>query len=654
MRKLVSADSLKVKSHVAPYFGIAILFLFVFAILRHLPPQRVGDGSEYYAMFYAWLDTMRPWMTSSSFEAYQQLFQSQTILGFMPADWLASAFPALKLGNTADFNHFWFYSFLAFIPARLASLVGVSIQAHTAFLALHFVLLSGTAMVAYRLYGRVGAMAFALMTFCSPMLWFFDKVHTELFTYCFTLLGVMYVFSKRYLAAALCLAVAATQNPSFALVAFVPFAYRFTLLRRQPFSLVEVCLVVATAFAVLVHPVYYFLRFGVVTPQLLAGGASLGGNLSTFYIWIFDPDLGLLPNWPLGAYFTLLAIAFIKVSGPKDALRSNVAYLVFALIFLLVNFYAHSSTTNLNSGATPGLARYSLWYLPLWFPIVLHVLRKLAIRSVRSWVLGGSAVIVGLLSIINNNPKKHEHYSSPTWLSNAIQTKLPSVYTPPAEVFAERFSGYGEGINQYRPLAVLGPDCRKLLLYPGSDREMVTIPVQCQVDPLKLQMLVKSKSTNVATEHFLTLSDLEYKSVIRSLLPGTYNIGPAGSGNFVLSSGWYDLESWGVWSKGHKASLALPCNEQQFFAGRSTVGVVLSLRSYGVQKINIDQKGALLFEGVIDSPREVTVEADVTRCSRGWLRLNVNIAEPVSPAERGESGDQRKIGVGLSEITILQ
>ncbi|MCK9912270.1 hypothetical protein MXD81_24160, partial [Microbacteriaceae bacterium K1510] len=45
---------------------------------------------------------------------------------------------------------------------------------------------------------------------------------------------------------------------------------------------------------------YYFARYGVVTPQVLAGGATPGLYLNIWYIWLIDPDIGLFPNWPFG------------------------------------------------------------------------------------------------------------------------------------------------------------------------------------------------------------------------------------------------------------------------------------------------------------------------------------------------------------------
>jgi hypothetical protein len=278
--------------------------------------------------------------------------------------------------------------------------------------------------------------------------------------------------------------------------------------------------------------------------------------------------------------------------------------------------------------------------------------QKLLGKKVLAAVLLVPIALIGLMSVSKNNPKGTEQYSNPTWFSNAIQTKLPSFYTPPAEVFAERYSGYGEGINSFNPLGVLGPDCRKLLVFSGQDRQLITIPPYCHIDQLKLRTLVNTFA-NESSDHFVRLSDADYLDVVRRVAPGEYAIGIAGTGNFLLYSGWYDLETWGVWSSGKKASLSFPCNSVQFYSSRSTLNLVLSFRSYGSQEINITQGGDSLFKGVIKEPIDVSVQAQLSKCSNNFIELNVDIKRPISPADVGESNDHRKIGVGLSKITVM-
>lgn len=107
-----------------PYTLLFTSLGVVFIYLSNLPPQLVGDGNEYYALYYAWLDTHRPWMSPSSYASFQALVDRREVLGLLSAERLAVRFPDLHVGITADFNHFWFYSFLAFAVSGSLQVLG--------------------------------------------------------------------------------------------------------------------------------------------------------------------------------------------------------------------------------------------------------------------------------------------------------------------------------------------------------------------------------------------------------------------------------------------------------------------------------------------------------------------------------------------------
>jgi hypothetical protein len=639
------------EKHKVVYLLIVFSALLIFLILTRLHPQRVGDGSEYYGLFLAWKETLRPWMSPPSFGAYQDLYSTNRISSMVPVDWFATAFPALRVGNTADFNHFWFYSFLAFVVAKMASIFGLSISAHVAFLGLHFILISATGCLSYYLYGKGGLATFVVMTLFSPMLWFYDKVHTELFTYCLTLAGVMLVFSKRYLTSAFMLALAATQNPSFALIAFVPFMYRFTIQRAKDFTIVEVFLVVGTAFAVLAHPIYYFCRLGVLTPQLLAGGATLGGNLSTFYIWLIDPDLGLLPNWPVGLIIIITAAVIRLCKSSTENEESNVAPYAFLALFFMINFYAHGSTENLNSGATPGLARYALWYLPATFPICYYTIRHLHLHRWLALPVLALAIIAGIAGTRQYNPAKPENYTTPSRLSLLIQTRMPYLYNPPAEVFAERYSGEGELIQAISPRGVVGPDCHKILVFAGKGRQRVTVPPQCMMDRQRLESLVRDNWQNIEITRYFELTNTQYNSAQIQLVPGTYLTKTDGNGTFLLESGWHRTEAWGVWSRKKVAALILPCSEVLATA-RDTLNVTLSVRPYDSQELTISQGGEVLYSGNVTGPSDIEINAKTTQCQAKAIHLELTVQHPRSPDVLGLTKDARILGIGLQSLTI--
>lgn len=346
--------------------------LFIFWIARVAPHQRVGDGSEYIAMYYAWKETGRPFLTTVVGEHYEALRATGAIAGMIPYTTILDSFPALKLGSTQDVNHFWFYSLLAAFFGKIGSGLGFFRDPTYAFALLHTSLALVANLVALRFFGAAGLIAASFILVGSPAIWFVDKIHTEFFTVATTLIAVLGLLAKRLPLATLGLALASTQNLSFALPAAVTGAvWLFNVPGPKP-SRVDVALVVAAALVALLHPFYYFARFGAFTPQVFGYGAkfSLEG-LGNSLLWFFDPDMGLFPNWPVSVAVIIIGgIAWAKRGGFPGGAR---AYALMALLFS-TNFIAQSATITLNSGGTVDIARYAFWYLPFLAPFLIAML----------------------------------------------------------------------------------------------------------------------------------------------------------------------------------------------------------------------------------------------------------------------------------------
>lgn len=645
---------------IAPYLLIGAALLLLFVVLGHMRPVRVGDGSEYYGLFYAFEAGHRPWMAPQAYAAYERLFASGSVLGLVPREFLANAFTALRVGETSDFNHFWFYSLLAFGCNKLAALFGIALSVHRSFVALHLVCMSATCAIAYRLFSWKGVLAVALMLLASPMLWFMDKAHTEFMTVCLATSAVMLVMGQRYLAAALCLALASTQNPSFALIACIPLFYRAVLERQRAYAWTEVAMAVLVVLAVLMHPVYYFCRYGVATPQLLAGGAALGANLSTFYVWIIDPDVGLLPNWPLGVAVLVLALLSLwPRSGAAPVRAIDRRWLAFALGYLLINFYAHSSTTNLNSGATPGLARYALWYLPLAFPLFLRVFTLFPTRS-RAWYAAlPLLLLLCAASLWTNDPRRFEQYTRPSWPSLFVQTHLPFLYNPPAEIFAERYAGIGEEVHQRAVRAVIGPDCRKMLVWPGPQRHGAIGAPDCMFDPARLgayvdsaAFLQRSGALGAGAPFYASLAGEDVAGLQIVLRSGPHSAASDATSVSIMGQGWSVREAWGTWSDSAAPQLALPCNPAQYYDGKPFT-LLLKLRPFQRQTLTVRAGRTVLWEGAVtEVDQVVAVPLTPANCKRGVVRLTLELPHAVSPLRLGQSGDGRLLGVGLSSFEV--
>ena len=110
--------------------------------------------------------------------------------------------------------------------------------------------------------------------------------------------------------------------------------------------------------------------------------------------------------------------------------------------------------------------------------------------------------------------------------------------------------------------------------------------------------------------------------------------------------GLSQVEAWGRWSDAKKVVIhfAQPLPRR--------VGVVLNARAF-------DVNATLPFTAHVDGVQkefrvgwhlqEIGLHFDTDGTAR---TLVIDVPQPVSPAERGTPGDERKLGIGIAEITI--
>jgi len=639
------------------YAALALGAGFLFVILSSGTPTRVGDGSEYYAMYLSWTHTARTWMNPVAAEAYSDFVRSNEVKSLVPTEWLLKAFPRLHVGDTTDFNHFWFYSFLAVACSSALRILGIPVYPHTAFIVLHWLLFLFPMFVAWRQYRWSGVVIVALMAFFSPVLWYMDKVHTEFFTFCLATGAVLLALDHKYCFAAVAMSLASTQNPSFAIIAMVLLALRVVTGRSERYKAWEAVAIAVTVALLVLHPYYYFSRHGVLTPQFLAGSASLSENLAFWYIWLFDPDLGLLPNWGIGTA-VLVASIVVWVRSLRTPPRClDWPVVVLLAVFLLVNIVAHSFTTNLNSGATPGPARYAVWYIPLFVPAMLTVLRWVQVNLIRTITAALIVSVVAILSVANNYPAKVPSHRVPTAASRFVQIHLPWLYNPPPEVFAERFSGDIRAVWSF--LAVVGPDCQKILVFPHAGRDRIANRSRCYFDADTLRRLVRHEiAQRSASNPFY----MRLRSSVAELAPLTmfvdewYSFASGQPATQFLAVGWSVPEPWGVWSDGSDVTLEIPLSVVH--EASELKGVELFFKGFarGTRlgtTVNVSLGTTQVWFGLVGAAPYTIQLRDFDYLNDDPLKVRFEILDPISPSELGMSADSRKLGIGLRRMRYI-
>lgn len=411
--------------------SLFLLVVGVWLILLIPPASRIGDGCEYMLMTMAWAEQGQPFANAEVMRIYEEFSYSQDA-SYVSMEVLQPAFEKLTLDGQMDFPHFWFYSLLAVPFYLILKLVGGDV-AHC-FTFLNIALLGLTVSVAQRQFGKRAVAVIAALCFLSPALWFINKGHTEFFTVTVGTIGVMYLMKKQYAISFLFMALLSTQNPPFAIVGILIAGVAFCFDRRQLLqswpALLAGCLIVS------LHPLYYFARFGQVTPQLITGAASSGfKGWKELTCFVIDPDVGLISNCPW-VVVPLIAVMFYAIWW-KQKLNWPALGLILGSILILC--WAQAKTNNFNHGGTIKVSRYALWYLPFLFPLLLQFYNNY--QRVSVWqraAVWGFLIVAVYFNSVKYWPQRGESYLFQASLAEKFYDHFPAAYDPVPEIFIER------------------------------------------------------------------------------------------------------------------------------------------------------------------------------------------------------------------------
>jgi hypothetical protein len=640
-----SKDKSGLKKTETKVFVLSVLIFFL--IYRLFPQNRVGDGSEYILQYFGFLEGHRPWITSSAVTAYNEFFNSGEINYLVGSEQIQNTFSALSKGNTFDLNHFWLYSGLAAALHLFFKFFLVELSVSDSFILLHGILFGLSVTVAWKKYSYIGVMSILLLLFGSPLFWYGNKIHTEFFTFTLVLLATIFAIQSKFLQASVSLAFASTQNPSFSAIVLVLIFLSIFKLNKKVFKPVNLIQIVISLLLCGLHPAYYLWRQGVLTPQLKAGGASVGGNLEHFFLWLADPDVGLFPNWPLG--IMLLSLGFSIYLKNRRTHRIDLFFSTFVIAFFLISLYAQSSTTNLNSGGTPGLARYALWYVGVFIPIsygVLVWLRRDNFSYSRLLLLL-SLVVVSVTSIYSNAPMRPEQFTNPSISSKFIQENFSGLYSPPIQIFVGRYSGMGEDASIS---SVVGPDCRKIAVIADVSRTRSVSPAHCGYSPIAIQQFVYGERVKLKKDSYFMIGDELARQLRTDPIKNLIQFSTDNEGLQFLGSGWSNPESWGVWTDAKEAELFIPCQ----YSNQKVKNLTMTINSFGEQNIEIIVNGSTTKQiNLMNSVNKpIFLDLPKSECKNGRSQILLKIPFAASPKELGTGEDARLLGVGLVQIQL--
>jgi hypothetical protein len=413
------------------------------ALVAGSPQRIVGDGGEYVMM----AGNLAHWHRAPLGRRALAVLQER-IGQFDPrlAEWDVQESSVAGRDGSRDFLHFWFYPMLAAPGVWAADLLGAPPTYGFALVNLSLLLLAlWIALPRLRTWG-------ALLLFASPILWWLDKAHTEVFT--FSLLMIAFAtWRDRPWWAIVVTAAASTQNPPIAVLAVAMGALAIAV---QPSRLRDrrfLAGALAGALLAALHPAYTYVRHRMWSLLLFAARDETP-SLDELMAVPFDPQIGLLPSYPVFGLAVGVALVALLWHRPRRLLAPEMMLSAGAVALLLFSF---AQTSNFQHGATPGLSRYGLWLVPLSLPLLSGASEGLG----RRWhaALAAMAIASAVVCLFAFHPRIGEFQYAPSLLARYLWTHHPDWNNPLPEIFGE------VNLRQEAALApVSTPGCEKVLL----------------------------------------------------------------------------------------------------------------------------------------------------------------------------------------------
>jgi hypothetical protein len=644
-------------------FGVAFSTLYAYR-------TAFGDGYEYYAMAYSIAHFGRPFATPVSKPAillFEELHQD--VFRDVPKPWEDGPMLDLPEGH-ADYPHFWFYSLLLSPYLRLSEALGVSVG--NGVTALHLSLFLICLWFAWKYFRAAGAIAVTVLTFYSPVANYTSLCHTEFFTVQFGLLAILFTMKQRYHHAALAFAIQSTQNPPFAVPALVALAFGSFWPHEKSVGLKRILTALPTIAIILLHPLYYLSYHGNWTPQLVTGATTTKiFPFSHVVIWLFDPDLGLLPNWP-PAFFLVLGAGILWVVAQRMKRKSSEPSLgwhwkLWTILgsYLAICSVAPCFSASLNSGSIGTIARYSLWNLPLFLAPALYIVGHVESGPppVR-WIGGVLASILGLALMVwlpfSNSPT---HWTNPSSVGKWLYSNFPGLYNPPYEIFVERYSGLGESREAHEAWAVSGPQGRKILVSESRMRAIGTklTPPSGWRGGFSQEAFLWSfpNYSKVQADGARVYLNLNENDVARLSRYPVLRLGEAinGSAQFdeAFIEGWSRAEGPTRWTDGSPAILRFDLQETG-----TARDLVLRGRAYApvtgfVQNVVFRLNGHVIGSRTFPHMDQEEMHFDAAKIfQKGVNELQIHVAKPTSPLKTGIGVDERELGFSLAELRLVQ
>ncbi len=474
------------------YLFLVLLATFILGLMVgtknwvHFP---YGDGMDYLLMSESFYQHKTPDLRERDAEHYISYLKKRSLPLYQIESLEAGTKIDRKLSrlhylpsevNHRYYNyHFWFYSLLN-QPAR-AFFYHLKGDISASFLMTNLLLLLFGVWMIFHLkeVELKRKILLSLLMVFSPLFWYLDWVHTEVYSSVLVFLSLLYFFESKWYYALLFASLASIQNQALILLAFTIGVY---LLYREGIKWKVLWKAFLCGLWGFLPMLFFFYHYGDYS--LIDGEGYLDSSyMSWKRVWsfFFDINQGMIVGIPL--------VLFVLIYWLIKDITNRKLYLEYLfLIPLAFMIFAIIQTVNWNHGAAI-MNRYAVWCAMI---LLLIFERRLRRQSERKYLVLMSLSIVSSAILIFSQRDFNKLY----WSSNEINSltsylwnNYPSLYDPEPQIFEARVLWMDYSFTD------------SVKVYATKEKKIMKMQVSSSsLDQLKLRGVDPEKVDSIRTE----------------------------------------------------------------------------------------------------------------------------------------------------------
>ena len=464
----------------------------------------------------------------------------------------------------------------------------------------------------------------------------------EIFIYSLLGMSVVSWFNKEYYKSAIFAALSASLNIVIFLWCFILFCDYFIKIMNENkkvfnYAILKKIIRYSSCYIVAILPYlfnyYHTKHFNL--PAAFMTDFRLKNILERMMAYWFDLNLGFFPY--MSVVLVLSIVIFVNAIKKREY-----KYVILFITALGISF-GYSIASHINSGMEE-MARYNTWNSIFLISIVIYRLNEhKKNRFIDIFLIIG--IFISAIVVVKSSKND---YAEMLPFATKVLDNVPELYSPLKSTFNSRVSHIDGGYDYVTPIIYYDKngDARKILVDPkGVDKVKDTL-----TGNFKDITWLNEKLKKIRKEEYISINKFhklfegrEYKLEDKIFL-STNNW----NANKYITSGISGNEKTFTWSDGNEITLK-KLKVKNITRKKDLIMEIETDRTYnGYQKIEFFSNNKKINEKIVNGNEKF--EIPISTDENGVINIKMILPNAISPLEKKESEDGRKLAVGFKSI----